>query len=206
MPCLVSRGRRLLLPCPEPWQRPAVFHRTSDYEACLGLIAEASLRLPMRVLGYCLMPNHFHLVLWPHHDCDIRRWMHWMMTTHVRRHLTYYHSSGQVGQGRFEAFPIKLDEHLLTVLRYVERNLLRSGLVDRPERWPWSSPSRPRPLRRSIPARYPRPRPGVRAPPTRQAPCCQGGRATSLIYHKSVTALPTQAHPAHHASPTPDAT
>src|SRR2546423_13092356 len=50
-----------------------------------------------------------------------------------------YHGSGNVWQGRFKAFPIQHDEHLLTVLRYVERNPLRAGLVAQAEDYPWSS-------------------------------------------------------------------
>lgn len=61
------------------------------------------------------------------------------MTSHVRRYHRHYHTDGHVWQGRFKAFPIQADEHLLTVLRYVERNPLRAGLVDRAERWRWSS-------------------------------------------------------------------
>jgi putative transposase len=93
----------------------------------------------MRVLAYCLLPNHFHLVLWPREDGDLSRWMHWLLTTHVRRYLRHYQSSGDVWQGRFQAFPIEEDDHLRLVLRYVERNPLRAKLVERAEQWPWSS-------------------------------------------------------------------
>ena len=65
--------------------------------------------------------------------------MHWLLTTHVRRYLRHYSSSGHVWQGRFKAFPAQEDEHLLVVLRYIERNPLRAGLVDRAESWQWSS-------------------------------------------------------------------
>jgi putative transposase len=119
--------------------RTTIFHKPSDYDAFLDLMAEAALLVPMRILAYCLMPNHFHLALWPRADGDLSRWMHWLMTTHVRRYLRHYHSTGHVWEGRFKAFPIEQDEHLLTVLRYIERNPLRAGLVERAEAWPWSS-------------------------------------------------------------------
>ena len=102
-------------------------------------MAHACIEVPMRVLGWTLMPNHFHLVLWPHHDGDLSQWMHWLQTTHVRRYHRHYKSDGHLWQGRFKAFPIGHDDHLLTVLRYVERNALRAGLVQRAEQWPWSS-------------------------------------------------------------------
>ena len=97
------------------------------------------MRIPMRILAYCRMPNHFHLALYPIHDGDLSRWLHWLLTTHVRRYLRHYHSSGDIWQGRFKAVPIEGDEHLLEVLRYIEGNPLRAGLVDRAQDWEWSS-------------------------------------------------------------------
>jgi putative transposase len=119
--------------------RRDVFHKPGDYAAFRKVMAELDDEIPLRVLAWCLMPNHIHLVLWPYHDGDLSRWMHWLLNTHVPRYHQHYHSSGHVWQGRFKAFPIEQDEHLLTVLRYVERNPLRAGLVRRAELWPWSS-------------------------------------------------------------------
>jgi putative transposase len=119
--------------------RAVVFHKDGDYQAFLELAAEASLRIPMRILAYSLMPNHFHLALWPEEDGALSRWMHWLMTTHVRRYQRHYNSSGHIWQGRFKAFPVQDDEHLLVLLRYIERNALRAHLVDQAENWPWSS-------------------------------------------------------------------
>src|SRR5688572_10749124 len=84
--------------------RAAVFHKPEDYDAFVDLFVAANERLPMRILGWCLMPNHFHLVLRPHADGDLRRWMQWLMTSHVRRYHRHYQSSGHVWQGRFKAF------------------------------------------------------------------------------------------------------
>jgi putative transposase len=119
--------------------RAAVFHKDEDYAAFLDAMVEAKARLPMRLLAYCLMPNHFHFVMWPIGDGDLGRGMHWLLTTHVRRYLRHYHHSGHIWQGRFKAFPIEADDHLVTVLRYVERNPLRANLVACAEDWPWSS-------------------------------------------------------------------
>jgi putative transposase len=116
-----------------------VFHKEADYEAFVALLPAACARLPMRILGYCVMPNHFHLLLWPHNDGDLGRWMQWLLTSHVRRYHRHYGGSGHVWQGRFKAFPIQEDEHFLTVLRYVERNPLRAKLARRAQAWAWSS-------------------------------------------------------------------
>jgi len=85
------------------------------------------------------MPNHCHLAVWPYANGDLGRWLHWLLTAPVRRDPRHDHSSGQVWQGRFPAFPSEQDEHLLTVRRYRERPPLRAGLVERAEAWPWSS-------------------------------------------------------------------
>ena len=119
--------------------RSTVFHKDGDYAAFVSLLTAAGERNPMRLLAYCLMPNHFHLVLWPRDDGHLSDYMQWLMTAHVRRYHQHYGSTGHVWQGRFKAFPIQEDEHLLTVLRYVERNPLRANMVARSEDWPWSS-------------------------------------------------------------------
>jgi putative transposase len=119
--------------------RAEAFHDADDYHAFIRLLQQACARVPMRMVGFCLMPNHFHLVLWPRGDDDLSTWMQWLLTAHVHGYRRRYRGSGHVWQGRFKAFPIAQDEHLLTVLRYVERNPLRAGLVTRAEDWLWSS-------------------------------------------------------------------
>jgi putative transposase len=116
-----------------------VFADASDCWKFLDLMKMASERAPLDILAVCLMPNHFHLVLRPHRGEDIGRWMKVLLTTHVRQWHARQHTNGPVWQGRFRAFPIAHDEHLLEVLRYVEGNALRARLVDRAERWPWGS-------------------------------------------------------------------
>jgi putative transposase len=85
------------------------------------------------------MPNHLHFVVRPAADEDLARWTHWLFTTHVSHYHRKYGTSGRVWQGRFKAFAIQQDQHLLTVLRYVERNALRANLVTRAEDWRWGS-------------------------------------------------------------------
>jgi putative transposase len=119
--------------------RAAVFHKPEDHDAFRRGILDACERLPIDVLGYGLMPNHFHLVLRPHGDGDLGPWMQWLLTAHAQRYHRHYGTSGHVWQGRFKAFPIQDDDHLAAVLRYVECNPLRAELVKRAEDWRWSS-------------------------------------------------------------------
>jgi putative transposase len=121
--------------------RLKLFRKAADYAAFLRAFDEALERHPIRVLGYCLLPTHWHVVLWPTADGQLSSFLRWLTLTHSVRWHKHYHStgSGHVYQNRFKAFAVAEDEHLLTVLRYVERNPLRAGLVRRAEDWAWSS-------------------------------------------------------------------
>lgn len=121
--------------------RQGLFDTPQDYQLWESVLLEARERVPVRILSYCVMPNHWHLVLWPRHDGDLSRFMAWVTLTHTQRWHAQHHSvgSGHVYQGRFKSFPVQADEHFLTVCRYVERNALRAKLVKRAENWEWSS-------------------------------------------------------------------
>jgi len=119
--------------------RRTVFHKDGDYVSFLKLLHEAGERTPIRLLACCLMTNHFHLAVWPRNDGDLSNFMQWLLTAHVRRYHRHYHSTGHVWQGRFKAFPLQDDDHLLAVLRCIERNPLRANMVARAEDWRWSS-------------------------------------------------------------------
>jgi putative transposase len=121
--------------------RVALFRTSQDYEAFENLLGESHQRQPIRILAYCLMPNHWHLVLWPEEDGQLSRFIQWVTATHARRWRLNRGSVGlgYVYQDRFKSFPVEDDEHLLTVCRYVERNPLTAKLVHRAEQWRWSS-------------------------------------------------------------------
>ena len=121
--------------------RAQIFYKPEDYAAFETVLAEARERFGMRILSYCLMPNHWHLVLWPKQDGDLSRFMGWLTLTHTQRWHAHYDSAGtgHLYQGRFKSFPVQADEHFLTVCRYVERNALRADLCSRAEDWLWSS-------------------------------------------------------------------
>jgi putative transposase len=118
-----------------------LFRRDKDYHAFEQTLAEARQRTPVDLLGYCVMPNHWHLVVRPAGDKDLSAFMQWLTLTHAQRWRTARQTVGYgpLYQGRFKAFVIQEDRHLLTVLRYVERNPLRADLVTRAEHWRWSS-------------------------------------------------------------------
>jgi putative transposase len=121
--------------------REPIFFEDADYGGFEKIMAQTMEHVSMRVLAYCLMPNHWHLVLWPIKDGDLGRFMQRLTSTHVRRwHLDRGTvGSGHLYQGIYKSFPIQHDDHLLTVIRYVERNPVRPGLVSRADHWCWSS-------------------------------------------------------------------
>ena len=126
-----------------------MFETRSDYVAFEKVLAQSLARFPaVRLCAYCVMPNHFHLVLWPRDDDSLSRFMQWLTTTHTQRWHAHRHRMGRghLYQGRFKSFPIEQDHHFLAVCRYVERNALRAGLSwsedganSRVEHWPWAS-------------------------------------------------------------------
>ena len=121
--------------------RAPLFRKPADYAAFEKILGEAWDRLAMRLLGYVIMPNHWHLVVWPEQDGTLSTWVQWLTVTHVRRWHAHHHSAGTgpIYQGRFKSFPVQEDDHFFTVCRYVERNPLRANLVKRAEDWRWSS-------------------------------------------------------------------
>lgn len=123
--------------------RATVFHKSQDYEAFLSLLKDAKTRHPVKIFGFCLMPNHFHFVLEPSHEKALSQFMQWLLTSHVRRYHKHYGGSGHIWQGRFKSFPVQRDEHLITVLRYVLQNPVRAGLCASAREWKWSSLQRP---------------------------------------------------------------
>ena len=121
--------------------RMTIFEDAGDYEAFEKVLAEAVERTATRLLAYCLMPNHWHLLVWPGKNGELSRFVGWLTLTHTQRWHAHRHStgSGHVYQGRFKSFPVEEDEHFYTVARYVERNAARANLVRRAEAWRWGS-------------------------------------------------------------------
>jgi putative transposase len=121
--------------------RVQIFHTDADYLHFESLLLEGVELVGVRILSYCIMPNHWHLVLRPHNDGDMSEFMRWVTTTHVRQRRTQTKSVGEghLYQGTYKSFPIETDQHLTTVIRYVEQNPLRAKLVTQAEEWKWSS-------------------------------------------------------------------
>ena len=119
--------------------RARVFFHDADFQQFLHALVQTKERYPFRLYAYCLMDNHFHLVLEPAAGQTISRILQSLTVAHTWHYHKRSATSGHVWQGRFKSPVVAADEHLLTVMRYVESNPLRAGLVNDLAFYPWSS-------------------------------------------------------------------
>jgi putative transposase len=120
-----------------------LFADTGEYLAYQALLARALIERPIRLLAYTLMPNHWHMALWPERENQVTSFVQWLSATHARRLHRKRGTSGMgaVYQSRFKAVPVETETYFYRMMRYVERNAPRGGLVDRAEEWPFGSAS-----------------------------------------------------------------
>ncbi len=116
-----------------------IFDDADDYEYFLELLEKACKREHVEIHAYCLMPNHFHLLLVPKEEKSLSRLMQWVVTSHVR----YYHkknkTSGHIWQGRYKSFIVEKESYYITLIRYIEANALRAKLVRKAKDWDYGS-------------------------------------------------------------------
>jgi putative transposase len=122
-------------------KRTVLFATATDYLQFERTLESALGRFPMRILAYCMMPTHFHLLLWPRGDGDVSRFTKWLTATHAKRWNEIHGTvgCGAVYQSRFRCVWVENDHHVLRAWRYIERNPLNSDLVVRAEDWRWCS-------------------------------------------------------------------
>jgi putative transposase len=121
--------------------RLQIFKKSGDFLAFERVLAQGLARIPMRLCGYCIMGNHWHLLLWPREDGEMSEFMQWITTTHMRRWHAAHSTTGfgHVYQGRFKSFPVQSSEYYLKTLQYIESNPLRAKLVKNSCDWQYSS-------------------------------------------------------------------
>jgi putative transposase len=128
---IVNRGNDKKIIFPEPL----------DYAAFLVLLREARERYGVQLYAFCLMPNHFHLVVRVDSLDEISAYMHWVQRQHAcdLRFLNRTRGHGHIFQRRYWSKNVEGDGHLMNVVRYVEANPVRANMVDAAEQWEWSS-------------------------------------------------------------------
>ena len=121
--------------------RRALFAAEAERRLFLDALHDALERYPVDLLAWCLMPNHWHLLLCPGDAAALPSFMRWLTLAHSRRWQALHNQTGigTLYQGRYRSHPVESNDHLLTIVRYIERNPVRAGLVARARDWPWSS-------------------------------------------------------------------
>jgi putative transposase len=124
-------------------QGVTLFESCHEYARFLEILVATMRRAPMRLLAHTVMPNHWHLVLWPDGDQDLALFMKLLTGIHAQewRRLKGTTGRGAVYQGRYKAIAVQQDTHLLRLCRYVERNAVRAKLVASAQDWLWTSAS-----------------------------------------------------------------
>ena len=119
--------------------RQEVFFQDEDYAIYLDWLETAAETSGCIVHAYALMPNHVHLLVTPKKTGSVSR----MMQNIGRRYVPYinetYERSGTLWGGRYKASLVEERQYLIECMKYIETNPLRSGLVDAPKDYPWSS-------------------------------------------------------------------
>ncbi len=116
--------------------RCTIFHDRADFRLFVCLLRRGAERFAWRLHAWCLMPNHFHLVL----EAPRERLSGGMHRLNGRYACAFNDRYGRVGhlfQNRFGAWLIESDQHLTAACEYVLDNPRRAGLVERAEQWPW---------------------------------------------------------------------
>ena len=121
--------------------RLTLFEKAEYYEAFERVLVKAVAKEGLPIFAYTVMPNHWHFVVRPETDSQLSDFFRWLTHTHAMRWHAHYHTegTGHLYQGRFKTFPVQDDDHLRTLLRYVERNPLRASLVENAEDWKYGS-------------------------------------------------------------------
>jgi putative transposase len=118
-----------------------MFRKEADFEAFERVIVETHERQPIRIPSYCVLSKHWHFVVSPEEDGQLTAFFRRLAHTHAMRRRVSHRTVGYgyLYQGRFKSFPVQDDDHLIALLRYVERNPVSAGLVERAQMWRWGS-------------------------------------------------------------------
>jgi putative transposase len=122
-------------------ERRKVFFTDRDYQRFVSLLRDGKERAPVKVFGFCVMPNHFHIMIEPETKEALGAYMHWVTGRYAAefRMRTDTRGLGHVFQQRYWSRPCDGVDSFFIMLRYVEANAHRSALVTRAEDWQWGS-------------------------------------------------------------------
>lgn len=116
-----------------------LFRNLHDYLAFLDLLMVAKQRYQIELFAFCLLPDHFHLLVRPDQGASLSYCMQWLQTSFVRRQNDYYRSEGPLWQGRYKSCLVQENSCLFAMMRFIEGHPIRSGLATEALNYVWSS-------------------------------------------------------------------
>lgn len=125
---VMNRGRR----------GEQVFVSKDDYECFIAVLQEAIELFALRVSAYCLMTTHYHLLVQTP-DANLSRCMRHINGVYTQRFNSRHSVDGQLFRGRYKAIVVAENSYLLQLVRYIHRNPVRAGIVEKTDDYKWSS-------------------------------------------------------------------
>ena len=125
---VMNRGRR----------GEAIVMDDQDYVLFTELLKETSEMWNIRIAAYCLMPNHYHMLVQTP-EANISRSMRHLNGVYTQRYNSRHKCDGQLFRGRYKSILIDSDSYLLQAVRYIHRNPLEAGLTDQLDSYQWKN-------------------------------------------------------------------
>lgn len=115
-----------------------IFEVKQDYNAFINLLKELVEDYHINVAAYCLMPNHYHLLIQTP-EANLSRSMRHLNGVYTQSYNRYHHCDGQLFRGRYKSILIDADSYLLELVRYIHRNPVENSMVAHLDKYTWSS-------------------------------------------------------------------
>ncbi|MBL7068507.1 MAG: transposase [Candidatus Omnitrophica bacterium] len=117
-------------------EKKQTFIKDPDYQRYLKLLKKCKKQLSFKLYGWCLMPNHPHLIIFSN---SLSKTMHMINFSYAQYFNGNYNRTGYLWQNRFKSYVVQKDKYLLNLIAYVEYNPVRAKIVTNPEDYKWSS-------------------------------------------------------------------
>ncbi len=119
--------------------RQNIFEEDKDYIKLLAILNDIKCEYKIQIYAYCLMTNHVHLFIKEKASGDIKTIMHKLLTRYVMSYNRKYQRSGSLIGNRYKSEPIEDETYYLTLIRYIHQNPVKAGIIDKLEKYIWSS-------------------------------------------------------------------
>lgn len=120
-------------------QKQQIFLDKADFMVCISALRRYKKRYEILLYGFCLMPNHIHIIGEPKQPQSLSRFMHGFLRSYTAHFNHRYEKVGHLWQDRFKSRVITRDRYLLDCINYIEQNPVRAGLVKTALDYQWSS-------------------------------------------------------------------